>query len=306
MQDRFSPRHLKIAAVASAVYLTWVVGFVGFRPDHLYFLGFLLLCYFATSSTRLLMGGFIFYIIYWVIYDGMRVIPNFEVNPVHIAQPYDLEKMLFGIQVDGARLTPNEYWAQNLHPALDFIAGISYLSWVPLPMLFSLYLLKTDREMLIRFSASFLFANLVGFVIYYLYPAAPPWYYAAYGNVESFDIPGSAAYLVRFDELVGLPIFTNMYTKNANVFAAIPSLHAAYPLILTYYGFKARLKWMHWLFALTIIGIWFGALYSSHHYLIDLLLGAFCAFFAIFVFEKFLMKGRVGNFLKDYALKLSA
>ena len=65
-----------------------------------------------------------------------------------------------------------------------------------------------------------------------------------------------------------------MYTKNANVFAAIPSLHAAFPTILLIYGLKKGLKYAAIPFFVIMIGIWFAAIYTYHHYIIDVLLGA--------------------------------
>ena len=92
-----------------------------------------------------------------------------------------------------------------------------------------------------------------------------------------------------------------MYNKNANVFAAIPSLHAAYPIVLFYFGLKKRKKWLTALFAIDILGIWFAAVYSMHHYIIDVILGAFCAIIAIFVFDYVLMKTKMRSFIDKYA-----
>ena len=44
------------------------------------------------------------------------------------------------------------------------------------------------------------------------------------------------------------------------------------------------------LFAVILVGIWFTAVYTAHHYLIDVLLGIACALVGIFVFEKILLR----------------
>ena len=305
MASRWSSSSITAACIAAFLYLAWTVFLVGFRQDHGIFLIFLVSLYFATEETHRWVKAFIFIILYWVIYDGMRVYPNYLVNPIHIAEPYEWEKAWFGLNHAGNILTPNEWLGHYLSPILTFLSGFFYLTWVPLPILFAIYLYRKDKYMMLQFTASFLFTNLVGFVIYYMYPAAPPWYVEAHGFTENFEIPGSAARLELFDELIHAPVFTNMYTKNANVFAAIPSLHAAYPIVLTYYGFKSGLKRMKWIFAVTIAGIWFGAVYSNHHYIIDLLLGAFCAIFAIFAFEKIVLASGFKEILKRYARQLN-
>jgi hypothetical protein len=292
--------HLKISAFFTMAYLLWTSVVVGLRLDHLQFLGFLLLMVVLHNQTRALAYSFVFFILFWIIYDSMRILPNYEVNPVHIIQPYQFEKEWFGFDFQGMRLTPNEFLRNHAHPAADFLAGLFYLTWVPVPLGLGLYLFYRDKSRLLQFSAAFLFANLLGFVAYYIYPAAPPWYFDLYGDVQRFDIPGHAAQLLRFDQLIGSPLFENMYTRNANVFAAIPSLHAAYPVVTWYYARKAKLHFFSWFVVIDILGIWFAAVYSFHHYVLDVILGAGCAVLAIFLFEVFVLPGKGTKWLGKY------
>ncbi|MFQ5446074.1 MAG: phosphatase PAP2 family protein, partial [Saprospiraceae bacterium] len=142
--------------------------------------------------------------------------------------------------------------------------------------------------------------NIFGFALYYLYPAAPPWYVALHGFEENFSIPGNEAGLANFDRILGVSIFHGMYAKNANVFAAIPSLHAAYPLITLYFGLKKRLRIAKWLFFVLLVGIWVSAVYSRHHYILDVILGALCAVVTIFIFEKIVLRSWINNWLNRY------
>jgi membrane-associated phospholipid phosphatase len=68
----------------------------------------------------------------------------------------------------------------------------------------------------------------------------------------------------------------------------MPSLHSAYPLITLYYGIKSRLGLVNILFATIMVGIWFAAVYSSHHYLLDVIAGVACAIIGIFIFQKWI------------------
>ena len=153
--------------------------------------------------------------------------------------------------------------------------------------------------MYLRFAMVFLFVNLIGFAGYYIHPAAPPWYAINYGMEAILNTPGNVAGLGRFDELTGLSVFQSIYGRNANVFAAVPSLHAAYMVIPLYYAIvRKSSKMLIALFAIILVGIWCTAVYSSHHYIIDVLLGIFCALLGIFVFEKGLMK--IGGFKRFF------
>lgn len=298
---RFSNTNLKIAGAFASIYLAWTTFFVGFRSDHLSFLLFVLVMFFASKTTRNLTLGLGFFIIYWIIYDGMRVLPNYEVNPVHITEPYELEKSLFGISYQGDTLTPNEYCYAHKASYKGFLSGLFYLTWVPFPMLLSVYFFFKNKPLLIRFSFTFLLTNLVGFVIYYLYPAAPPWYLIYHSGALDFTIPGNAAQLVEFDQVIGYPLFEGMYNKNANVFAAIPSLHAAYPIVTFYFGRKINMLWLKVLLFIDILGIWVAAVYSLHHYIIDLLLGGLCAGIGILIYESIFNRKEKRTFLDTYA-----
>lgn len=295
--DRFSKINLQIIILFSVLYLLWTYFFVGFRIDHIYtILLFSTLMLFNKTSRNVCISMSFFWL-YWIIYDSLRVFPNYLLNDVNVEQPYRFELEHFGIWYEGTKHTLNEFFFKIKNVYLDFTAGVFYLTWVPLPLAYCFYLFKKDRRMLLSFSACFLFANIVGFIIYYIYPAAPPWYVAKYGFIENFSLPGDAAGLIRFDNIVGLPIFSDMYNKNANVFAAIPSLHCAYPIVLFYFGMKKKYKILSIIFFIDILGIWFAALYTSHHYLIDALLGGLCAVIAIFVFEILERKTIVSKYL---------
>jgi membrane-associated phospholipid phosphatase len=65
----------------------------------------------------------------------------------------------------------------------------------------------------------------------------------------------------------------------------MPSLHSAYPAIVLYYGLKNKLGWVNIIFAVIAAGIWFAAVYTSHHYILDVLAGILCAATGILSFK---------------------
>ncbi len=295
-----SRNEILTVVVIAIIFIAITTVFVGLRPEHLLIVSIFLILFFAGKSTRKLAVGLLPFFIFGISYDWMRVYPNYEVNPIDVRNLYDLEKFLFGIEENGTLLIPCEYFALHHSVIADILAGFFYLCWVPVPIAFGLWLyLKKDRRLYLRFSIVFLLVNLIGFAGYYIHPAAPPWYAINYGFEAILNTPGNTAALGRFDELVGLPIFDSLYSRNSNVFAAIPSLHAAYMVVAFYY---ALVKKCHpaiiTIFAVLMCGIWFTAVYSSHHYIIDVLLGITCALLGILFFEKGLMK--IPGFIKFF------
>lgn len=258
----------------------------------------------AIKPTRKFALALTPWLVFACSYDGMRLLPNYEVNPIDTRGIYEAEKSLFGIGTTAGTLIPGEWF--NLHNCAfaDFMAGFFYLCWVPVPLGFAVYLyLKGKREMYLRFSLAFLFVNLVGFVGYYIHPAAPPWYVIEHGFTPVLNTPGSVAGLGRFDALVGAPVFHSIYCNNSNVFAAVPSLHAAYMLVATIYAVISRQnKLCIGIFAFICMGIWWTAVYSTHHYIIDVLLGILTTIVALLILERLLLRAEwAKRFMARYA-----
>ena len=280
-------------AFGLAVWLVVTALFVGFRTEHVFLAVLIFALFFICGSTRRLIIAMLPFIIFGISYDWMNIVPNYEVNPVDVEGLYNTEKSLFGIAAaEGVRLTPNEFFALHNTPAMDLLAGIFYLCWVPLPIIYGLWLyFSGKRKGYLHFSIVFLLVNLLGFTIYYIHPAAPPWYVASYGFEAIPGTHGETAGLGRFDAMTGLGIFDALYARNSNVFAAVPSLHSAYTLVALIYAFRTQspLIWKVVLGVVTL-GIWFTAVYSSHHYIIDVFLGIATAFAGTTLFEYGFMK----------------
>lgn len=258
----------------------------------------------AVKPTRKFALALTPWLVFACSYDGMRLLPNYEVNPIDTRGIYEAEKSLFGIGTAAGTLIPGEWFYLHNCAFADFMAGFFYLCWVPVPLGFAIYLyLKGKREMYLRFSLAFLFVNLVGFVGYYIHPAAPPWYVIEHGFTSVLNTPGSVAGLGRFDSLVGAPVFHSIYCNNSNVFAAVPSLHAAYMLVTTIYAIISRQsKLCIAIFAFICMGIWWTAVYSTHHYIIDVLLGILTTIVALLILERLLLRAEwAKRFMARYA-----
>lgn len=301
-------REIIILVVCLGLWLAITATFVGFRPEHplLAILVTALFC--LHPQTKKLVIALMPFVVFAVSYDWMNICPNYKVNPIDVQGLYEAEKSLFGISTASGVLTPNEYF--NIHNCsfMDFWAGVFYLCWVPVPILFGLSLYFTkQRAVYLRFALVFLFVNLIGFCGYYIHPAAPPWYVMKYGFEPILNTPGDVAGLGRFDAMTGLGIFDFLYSRNSNVFAAVPSLHSAYMVIAFYYSLKAQYpNWLRFIFGVIMFGIWFTAIYSAHHYVIDAILGAGCAILGIFLFEKVLLKWSLFNrFIQRYTQFIS-
>ena len=130
---------------------------------------------------------------------------------------------------------------------------------------------------------------------------SPPWYIELYGFDMNMKAPGYPAGFLNFDQITGIKLFTAMYSKNANVFAAIPSLHAAYPLITVLYGSLSKKLWLHIAFVLFTLSVWFSAVYSRHHYVLDVLAGGTCAVTAYLLYRLLSRVPTINRLLTAYS-----
>jgi len=299
-----SAREGRILAVALVLWLAVTALCVGMRPEHVWLALLIAAMFVCSTPSRKLVVALLPFIVFGISYDWMNIVHNYDVNPVDIEGLNNAERSLFGIATSAGVLTPNEFFALHTNRVLDILGGVFYLCWVPVPIAFGLWLYFTRREKAyLHFSLVFLFVNFIGFAGYYIHPAAPPWYVVKYGFDFIAGTPGDVAGLGAFDEFTGLGIFNGLYGRNSNVFAAVPSLHSAYTLVAFIYSLRARTPlWMKVALGIVTLGIWFTAVYTSHHYLIDVLLGIGCAFVGFAVFEFGLMRiPAFARFIDTYA-----
>ena len=279
LPSRTMPRRLWPPAVG-LLYMAVVAALGGFRGDHvvLGLLGFLDL---YNEKTRLLLGTFLPFILTGVIYDGMRYFYWQGIaGRVHVAEPYLLERAWFGV---GGR-TLNELFLERHWSVLDLACGFAYLVYVAELLAMALYLFVRGRvDRAATAARCFLTVNLMGFVTYFVYPAAPPWYVTEHGlGPARMDVRPVAAAAKRFDLLLGTNLFDGMYGRGVDVFGAIPSLHVAYPLIAAVLAFRVReLRWARWPAVAFSVLMCVSAVYLQHHYVLDVLLGLAYAIVAL-------------------------
>ncbi len=272
------------------------------KSVHVFVTAFVMLCYFAHSESRLFVILAIPVLVKDLVYDYLRYIPFHWLIPIHVKQPYSLEKALFGITQQGRLLTPNEFLYQYLWKGFDLISGIMYFLNEPMAILMIIYLWKfKNQKTAARYSMAFFLMYMAAYVAYVLYAAAPPWYVAKYGFIQpSGFIPGDPAGMVRFDQLIGLSLSAGFYNLSPVVFGAIPSMHAGAAMLIWLYsrqvGKKSFLFFGGYFFLMC-----FAAIYLQHHYVIDLIWGAFFAFIAWLSIEKIF--GRAVPKLVNYGLK---
>jgi membrane-associated phospholipid phosphatase len=273
------PRRLWPPAIGLG-YIAAIAALGGLKLEHV-LLGSLGLLDAYNPRTRLFLRTFLPFIATGAIYDSLRYyLAAGTADRIHVAGPYVLDRAWFGI----AGHTLNEVFDIHHWPIADLVAGFAYLIYViEYLALATIAFFSGAVVRALSFARGFLLVNVMGFITYFIYPAAPPWYVAAHGlgpvSARVAPSPGAAA---RFDGLLGTHLFADVYSRSIEVFGAIPSLHVAYPLIAAILAFRTReLRWARWPAAVYAAVMSFSAVYLQHHYVIDVLLGLAYAVIAV-------------------------
>ena len=288
------------------LYFLWVrYGINDLRRDHFILIFGVSFVYFIHETGRKLVFGYAFLILYWIIFDSVRIFPNYEYAAVHIGDLYQNELAWFGIQTKEGLITANEYFGKHNSIFLDIYSAVIYICWIPVPFIFGMYLFfSKKRPALVHYLFTFLLVSMLGLTFQYLYPAAAPWYVELYGIESGFQkVPGNPGRLVNFDHFFGVDVFSNMYSLNANVYAAVPSKHCAFPVISLFFALKYRLKVWSIFFTILMLSTWFSAVYTNHHYIIDVISGIATALLGLAIYS-LLLKTKFKTFLIQYGKRL--
>lgn len=183
----------------------------------------------------------------------------------------DVDEFLFGGQLPTVWLQEHLYEPGAL-PWWGVILWAVYMSHFFATPLLAGVLWKLDRLRFRRYAVTVATLSLLGFATYALYPAAPPWMAAQEGL-----IPPVARVIPELWGQLGIPAtFGAVGTgyEYANDVAAVPSLHAAFSLLISLELWQsARRGWLRGLLAAYPLVMGFALVYSGEHYVADLLLG---------------------------------
>lgn len=127
------------------------------------------------------------------------------------------------------------------------------------------------RARFVRYAWTFGVCSLAGFATYVIYPAIPPWMASERGALP----PTIRAPDVLWNH-IGIDFLAKVFSgdpKYSNPVGALPSLHAAYPLLflLLFWGVASR-GWRVVLVAYTL-AMAFVLVYFAEHYVFDVLMG---------------------------------
>ena len=273
-----------IAYIGSiAIYL--VSHQVFFSPDQFFICAFIFVLF--TGQAIQFLWDWTPMLILILSYEYLRGLIPLVSHHVHFYLMIRFDSFLFH--------TIPTVWLQNhlfdpnhLH-WYDYFSVVIYFMHFTIPLMFGFYFWLKDRQYFKEFVAGIVVLSYLTFFTYFVFPAAPPWMAAQAGLIPPVvhitDIVAS-----HFLHTVSLPTVYAYF--GANLTAAVPSLHAAYPTLT---GIFIVRKWPKALplVILYLIGIWFAIIYLGEHYFFDEVLGiayGVISYYAVRISYRYLAK----------------
>ena len=165
-----------------------------------------------------------------------------------------------------------QHWLWHGHVVwYDVPVWAVYLTHFFATPLVAAVLWKVDRPRFRWFAVLVAALSFAGLITYALYPAAPPWMASQARLMAPITriIPAVWPYL----GLHSAGSLVEHGYRYANNVAAVPSLHAAFSLLIAITLWPRKHKWLRPIVALYPLAMAFSLVYAGEHYFSDILLG---------------------------------
>jgi membrane-associated phospholipid phosphatase len=193
--------------------------------------------------------------VYTNLHDTVRFINPHDVH----AQLVAIEQWIFGGQP--------VVWAERfITPARTELFSTFYSSFFLIAPSVVIVLWASGKRIEARHALlGVIICFYTGYLLYVLFPAAPPRFYLESLGLFHVNLRGGA--ITSFQNSL-----TEMMPNHASR-AAFPSLHAGVSVVSLYYAWRFC-RWYFPVLLVVVIGLLVSTVYLRHHYVVDLIAGA--------------------------------
>jgi membrane-associated phospholipid phosphatase len=237
--------------------------------DQLFFWLLLGLAAFSVGAWRTwgaMLAGWLPLLGLLVVYDELRGAVSVDPARAHVTAQIAVDRWL------GAGAVPTEWLQRRLWSPLhlhwyDYAVWAVYMTHFFAVWLVAAGLWRSSRRRFGQYAVLTVVLTLAAFVVYWRYPAQPPWLAADTAAGVTRIVP------TVWDHL-GVSSMSSVYENDAliNTVAAMPSLHAAYPMMLLLFfgpaGWGVRIGLAAYTLAMA-----YALVYSGEHFVADIVVG---------------------------------
>ncbi|HEV7461577.1 MAG TPA: phosphatase PAP2 family protein [Solirubrobacteraceae bacterium] len=229
----------------------------------------------SVSDLKRWVRGLIFdwlpFAAWLVLYDLSRFFSEKLGTVPHVAPQINADRFLFGDPVPTVRLQAALNTAGQV-AWFDYIVWGVYMTHYFATLLIAAVLWRFAYQRFREFRRMVLTLATFGFITYVAFPAVPPWMAAMQHHLE----PVRRIVNVDVWNDLGIQVANSLVENGSGFFnqvAAVPSLHAAYPLLFLLFFWAGA----HWYWRVLLVAyplaMSFTLVYSGEHYVFDILLG---------------------------------
>jgi len=212
-------------------------------------------------------------------YEYLRGIIPFLTSRAHVYPLIAADTLVFGFipALKFQALLFNE----NQLQWYDYASVIFYTSHFIVPMVIAFIFWTYDRSHFKKYAAAFLVLSYLAFFTFLIFPAVPPWMASNQGYLPPLSKIMDVVY-ASFSYPISVPSIYKFF--GANLVAAFPSLHAAYPWLIFLF-IRKKSKLLSYISLFYVGGVWFSVIYLGEHYVIDVVAGALYSTIAYYIIE---------------------
>jgi membrane-associated phospholipid phosphatase len=202
-------------------------------------------------------------------YDLLRGVSDGFVPTAHSSLQIDFDRLLFGGHLPTVVLQRAFY---DLHHVrwYDYVTWAVYSTHFLVTVVVAAVLWRVNRDRFRAFSARVVTLAFAGIATFAVYPTVPPWLADERGL-----IPHVRRVVLHVARHVGLQQVGEVFARGshfANTVAAVPSLHAAFPMLLLLFFWSSG-RWVRALLIAYVLAMGVAVVYSGEHYVFDVLGG---------------------------------
>ena len=203
-----------------------------------------------------------------VAYDYLRGAVSVAPGQAHVLPQIDADKALFGGTVPTVWLQHHLWTPGHVH-WYDIAVWVVYMTHFFAVWVVAALLWRVSRQRFRRYALVTVTLTVAAFLTYWLYPAQPPWIAGGHDG-----LPSVARIPPEVWGQLGVPTIQSAYENGSlvNTVAAMPSLHAAYPLMLMLFFWSAGIR-VRILLGVYTLAMAFALVYGGEHFVVDILVG---------------------------------
>jgi len=277
-------KNIKTGLIITIVYVLFGCAFmishrIWFSPDQFFL--FAIIGVLLLGRLKQFLSDWTPFLSLFLGYEYLRgFVPLIDKN-VHIFQMINIDKAIFGL-VPTIKLQSLLYNPLRLQ-WYDYVAVTLYICHFIAPMITGFLFWLKDREFFRKFTAGLLVLSYAAFLTFLVFPAMPPWMASSQGFLPPVKEVTGVVMSHFFKSPFTLPSIYSFFRPNP--VAAMPSLHAAFPMLIFLFALKK--SWKIGIFLIPyVLGVWFAVIYLGEHYFIDVVMGALYATLAFVLVEK--------------------